>query len=125
MLLLIIFLLWWFFRALSSKTDNAIVLKIYNYTSNLVQGWDGIFISGIYLVLIFFLMATNTTVSEIKKYSVNNMEIVRPYIGENSYLMLRSKYLQMKNENDFNLFLSEIYAISKKEKIEIDVFSKN
>ncbi len=53
------------------------------------------------------------------------MEIVRPYIGESSYLMLRSNYLQMKNEDDFNGFLSEIYAIAKAKKIDIDEFSQD
>ncbi|APJ16773.1 TPA: hypothetical protein ACRTM4_003555 [Aeromonas hydrophila] len=124
-LLLIIIFVWILFHALSSKTDNTVVRILHRAMTNQFKGWDGILFSSAFLVLIFFLMATNTTVSEIKKYSVKNMEIVRPYIGESSYLMLRSNYLQMKNEDDFNGFLSEIYAIAKAKKIDIDEFSQD
>lgn len=125
LILVIMLFAWIFIRALGSKTDNSTVRTIHRAMTNQFKGWDGIFFSGAFLIFIFFLMATDTTVSEIKRYSVKNMEIVRPYIGENSYLQLRSKYLQVKNESDFQSFLSEINTIAKAKNIKIDSFSQD
>ena len=123
-LLLIVIFVWMLFYAISSKTDNPVVSRVHRIMVNQFKGWDGIFFSSAFLIFIFFIMATDTTVREIKRYSVKNMEIVRPYIGENSYLILRSKYLQMKNEDDFSSFLSELYSLAKAKEIEIDEFSQ-
>ncbi|HAW53378.1 MAG TPA: hypothetical protein DCX54_13795 [Flavobacteriales bacterium] len=110
---------WLFVFALSSKTDNSLLSMLHRAITDQFKGWYGILFSSFLIILLLFLMATDTTVNEIKKYSVMNMEIVRPYIGKSEYLMLRSKYLRIKNKSDFNSFLNDLYDLSEKSNVEI------
>lgn len=125
LLLFLIVFIGLFIYALDSKKENSKVGLLHKAMVEQYRGWQGIISSGALLVLLTFMMATDTTVSEIKRYSLKNMEITRPFIGEHEYLMLKSRYLRMKNEDDFKLFLESLYAVSSKEKLEIEKYKIN
>lgn len=75
-------------------------------------------------ILIFLLIVDSRayTIVQIQHYSTKQMEIVRPYIGENKYLVLRSQFLSMQRREDFEKFLNDLYAISKEHSINVEEF---
>lgn len=111
-----------FIYALYSKKDNPIVCSIHRFLVKPMQGWMGIIYFGSFVMLILFFMAKDTTVRDIRWYSTKNMEIVRPYIGENQYLMLRSDFLSMGNKDDFENFLKKLYLTASTASIDIKKF---
>lgn len=44
-------------------------------------------------------------VKDVRNYSLTNMEISRPYIGEHSYHLMMSQFLRVDNESDFKVFV--------------------
>ena len=122
-LLLFVFI-WLFVFALSSKKENRIVFLLHKAIVGYFTGWFGIIYSGSLLVFIFFMFSTESTVANIKSYSSKNMEIVRPYIGEVEYLKLRSEYLRIESENDFEQFLQHLHDASSKGEVEIPKFGE-
>ena len=64
------------------------------------------------LLLIMGIIAgvIKSSIREIKLYSTKQMEIIRPYIGEKQYFTLCSDYLRIKNKEDFDNFLKNLYA---------------
>lgn len=122
-LLLFLFIFFGLFAyAIYSKKDNKILSLINKAMMTYCRGWSGIIFSGAFLIVIFFLIATDSTTREIRYYSTKNMEIVRPYIGEKQYLMLRSNYLSMNNKDDFKKFLENLYAAASTTPIKIKKF---
>ena len=56
----------------------------------------------------FFLISRTNSINQINRQSSVNMETIRPYIGEQKYLELRSDYLLIKNEADFDQFQDKL-----------------
>ena len=73
-------------------------------------------------VIALFPVAKSISIQEVRIYSTHNLEVVRPYVGEHQYLMMRSKFLQMKSESDFADFLSDLYSRSEASNIKIEKF---
>ena len=122
MLLLLVIFVGMFIYGVSAKKDSPFWGGILKAIVVNVKGWPGIIYSGSFLVFISFMMATSTASMEIKSYSVKNMEILRPYIGEHEYYSLRSQYLQMESKDDFQSFLSSLYNLSNKNNVKIKEF---
>lgn len=111
-----------FFLAIRSKRDTRIGRPMYRGMLLAFSGWTGVGYWGIFLAIIAFNSARTQTIQHIQSYSQSRMEIVRPYIGENRYLKLRSDYLRMESKNDFNKFLSELGASFQEAKIPFEKF---
>lgn len=111
-----------FIYALNSRKEHPLAGILYRTLRDQAQGWYGIIYSGAFIIILFFGIATDSTVSEIKRFSVKNMEVIRPYVEEKEYLVLRSNYLRINNENDFNAFLESLYSLSKKANINIEKY---
>ncbi len=72
------------------------------------SGWRGVIFSGAFILIIFILISRDSLVRDIQNYSLKHMEIVHPHVTEKEYLLLRSQYLQMTNENDFKEFTKKL-----------------
>ena len=68
------------------------------------------------------MISTQFSIFEIKRYSLKQMDILRPYIGEQNFHILRSDYLRMKNKKDFDAFLNNLYLQSSKVNVDTDKF---
>lgn len=95
---------------LAQNKNNRVISKILWLLSEPWRVVSGPIVCAMMIFIMFFLMATNDTIFRIKHYSVMQMEIIRPYIGKEKYLMLRSGYMRMKNKNDFDDFLKVLYS---------------
>ncbi len=112
-----------FLSALSSKRENAFIRILHDSAIGPYKGWVGIINSGAMLIIVIFFMSRQATIEQIQSYSVKQMEIVRPYIGEEKYLRLRSDYFRMRSKVDFNHFLEQLYASAKSASVSIDEFT--
>lgn len=80
-------------------------------------------IIGFYILIIsFFSISTFSYSSEVKSYAFHSMEILRPYVGENKYLYLKSQYYQIHSEADFLDFNEALKEESKAHSVTIPNF---
>ncbi len=108
LLLLLVLTFFWVQQSLKTKTSNQHVSSFYKGLSIYFTGWFGIFLSGSALVFVLITLSTTTTSYMIKKTSVDNMNIARPYIGDESYHKLYSDFLQMQSKSDFDDFYNRV-----------------
>jgi hypothetical protein len=108
-----------FIYSLSTKRENYFVASFYRSLTRQFSGWWGIIYSGAAVVLFVFAVATQSTVIHIQKYAAKNLEIIRPYVGDNEYYFLRSQYLQIENKEDFEKFQEKIESISSEHSIKL------
>ncbi|WP_046156897.1 hypothetical protein [Chromobacterium vaccinii] len=120
-LLLLVFS-WLFLNAVSSKKESRFIEILHRAMTMQFKGWFGIAYCGAMLIFLFFMMARQATVEKIQSYSYQKMEIARPFIGEQKYLMLRSRYLQIKTKEDFDRFLVDLYTTSKSGGLAVEPF---
>ncbi len=111
-------------NALSSKSKNIAVSVIHKVILSGFTGWRGIFYFASIIVMLIFMASRQLAVEKIQLYSSKQMEIVRPYIGEQKYFKLKSDYLKIENEVNFNYFLTELYAEAEAKSITIEKFKK-
>lgn len=88
------------------------------------QGWFGIVQSGALIVVMLFLMSKQATVEKIQSYSYKQMEVLRPYVGEQKYMQLRSAYFKMHSKEDFDRFREDLAANGKLAGITIETFDQ-
>lgn len=110
--------------ALDAKKDNKFIAFILNVFWRPMRGWPGIIVCCANIIVVLFLLSEHTSVSRIRSYSLNQMDILRPYIGEQQYYKLRSDYLRIKNENAFNDFLKKMYSLSSSVSVDIEKYSR-
>lgn len=111
-----------FLYALNSKKENEFVEGVYVGLTIMTKGWIGIVFTASLFIMSVVGMSRFDTIDSIRIYSQKQMEIVRPYIGEQQYLQLRSDYLQIQNKKDFEHFLQDMYKASDIAHIEIEKF---
>jgi len=111
--------MWLFIYSIKTKQDNPAFKELHEGLVSPFSGWLGVIVSSAFMIIIMLYMSFDITITNIKRYSTKNMEIVRPYIGETPYLTLRSNYLSMKNEKDFNAFLESLYQAASKSSLDI------
>lgn len=81
-----------------------------------------IFLAALLILFMYF----SSRLSYIHKASTNshiNLEIIRPYIGEQKYLELRSSFFQIKTKKDFDIFEEKINNHSKDKNLNLLKFS--
>lgn len=93
-----------FVYALNSKKESRLATFLHEVITTQFQGWYGIISSGSILIVLLFMLTSQSTVERIKGYSQKQMEILRPYIGEKKYFQMRSDYLRIRNKKDFEQF---------------------
>ncbi len=125
LVLFLLVLLGLFVVALKSKKDNRLASILYDSIIRTHSGWRGMIFSCAFIVVTLFLMAKETAVIEVSRYAVTQMEIVRPYIGENKYRKLYSDYLLINSEGDFKKFLSNLYQLAEQHHMEIEKFRES
>jgi hypothetical protein len=77
------------------------------------------------LVFLSMTMYFSYRFSFIHKASTNshiNLEIIRPYIGEQKYFELRSSFFQIKTKKDFDSFEEKIINYSKEKNLNLQKF---
>lgn len=114
---------WLFFVAIRSKKDNLIIGVLHRAIQISCGGWVGVVLFGAMFISTLFSLARLSAVDYIRSYSHQNMEIVRPYIGERKYIQLRSKYSQIRTRGDFDKFLADLYEAAQSENIVIQQFN--
>lgn len=114
-----------FIYALNSKKDNNFINGLVKASKVYTQGWTGIVFAGSLLILSIFFVTRYDAINTIRSYSQQQMEIVRPYIGEQKYFQLRSDYLKIQNKNDFEKFLINLYKAGESSNIKIDKFTQS
>ena len=81
----------------------------------------------ILILILFFASTFNfSRLSFINNASTNshmNLEIIRPYIGEQKYLELRSYFFRIKTKKDFDNFEEKIITISNEKNLKLNKFS--
>ncbi|MEQ1741779.1 MAG: hypothetical protein ABL869_04670 [Candidatus Nitrotoga sp.] len=112
-----------FIYALNSKKENTFI-RILHHSANMnFQGWFGIINTGAFFIVAIFSLSTAATIQQIRMYSVKQMEIVRPYMGEDKYLQLRSEYLRIKTKTDFDKFIDKLNSSAKSASISLEKFT--
>jgi hypothetical protein len=71
------------------------------------------------IVFVFSALETSKqiVINNTATYTLNSIEIVRPYIEANEYFLMKSQYYTMKNFSDFNKIEEKINKITKKENV--------
>lgn len=110
--------------AISSKKENIFVGIFHRSLMFQFQGWFGIVQSGALIVVMLFLMSKQATVEKIQSYSYKQMEVLRPYVGEQKYMQLRSAYFKMHSKEDFDRFREDLAANGKLAGITIETFDQ-
>ncbi len=121
-LVLIFFFFSMFIFSLHSKKENETIgLWIRIYTV-LYKGWFAIILWGALLITCYIGSATTMTAIKIDVYSNESMEILRPFIGEKEYLILRSEYLRVDSKDSYILFNEKLKSFSSKYSIKINEY---
>ncbi len=110
--------------ALSSKKENTFIGILHRSLTMQLQGWFAIVQSGALVVVMYFLTIKQVRVENIQGYSYKQMEILRPYVGEQKYTQLRSSYLKMRSKEDFDRFQEDLAANGKLVGISIETFDQ-
>ena len=59
-------------------------------------------------MFVVILLSRTSSVNQLNRYTNRNLEILRPYIGEQKYLELRSDYFSMENTKDYENFQTKM-----------------
>jgi hypothetical protein len=86
---------------------------------NRVLPFNGLLMGFSIFIISYFALAKFDYVQEIKSYSQHSLEILRPYIGENEYLMLKSEYYQIGSSKDFFIFNDNIIEQANKHEVNL------
>ena len=120
--ILLISFAWLFVMAIQSKKEHRFIGILHQALVLNYRGWFGIAHCGAIIIVVLLMMSRQATVEKIQSYSYQQMEIVRPFVGEQRYAQLRSDFFRMHTKEDFDRFLSTLYAAGKETNIEIVPF---
>lgn len=111
-----------FVFALNTKKEHLFIGILHRSFVEQYKGWWGIVQSGAFLVVIFFLIVTQTSVTYIQSYTSKQMEILRPYVGEQKYHLLKSDFLQIESKEEFEGLLKKMEDLAKENDIKLGEF---
>lgn len=66
--------------------------------------WLAVVASFAFALFVFYSVARHQATNHITTYSIQSMDILRPYIGEQKYILFRSNFLQIKSADQFERF---------------------
>lgn len=84
--------------------------------------WAALIASTAFMYLVLFSVGRHDAINRITTYSMQSMEILRPYIGEQKYLFLKSEYLQIKSADEFIQFNASIVEKAKENSVSLPNF---
>ena len=76
------------------------------------------------LSLLIFNTSRSSSISQINRYIHKNLEIARPYIGEQKYIELRSDYFRITDKNGFDQFENKLIKLASDKNITINKYSE-
>jgi hypothetical protein len=84
------------------------------------------FITGVLILTVgYFMLARADSVQIVESYSHMSMEILRPYVGEPEYRLLKSNYYRITNEKGFLSFNKKLITLSENFNVELpDKYNK-
>lgn len=103
-----------------NKKKKAVPKKSYRY----FQGALGVVLS----ILGYFMVAHADAVQRVQTDALTNLEIIRPYVGEQDYLILKSDFHRANNKERYDYFdkqLSNYIDIANKKFKEIKLPQKD
>ena len=66
--------------------------------------WIAVVASIAFALMVFYSVARHQATNQITTYSIQSMDILRPYIGEEKYILFRSNFLLIKSADQFERF---------------------
>jgi len=108
--------------ALRSKRDNSVIRFVHDTIVEAWSGWRGILGTCALIAFVLFQLAQAAAVTEVRRYSLTQLAIVRPYIGESSHKFLYSEFLQVKSKQDFEKFLEKMYGLAEEAGFQVEKF---
>lgn len=75
--------------------------------------WFIFLVTAVIFVTVMFSSLRLRHINETITYSLATFEIVRPYVGENSYMQYRSRYFSMRTAEEFDAIHSEIIKVAQ------------
>ncbi|HCE2442246.1 TPA: hypothetical protein NJ023_004758 [Vibrio parahaemolyticus] len=102
-------------NAIANSDSKKISFSALNQTFDLYFRSKGSMVIALFLFgLCFFLFSRENSVLKVKKYSIDSMEIVRPYIDHQEYLKLRSEFLLVDSKDTFQEFSNKLSTAAEK-----------
>jgi hypothetical protein len=106
------------------KSENTILSHFKELNRRTFYSWQGIVLGGAIFVVAFYSLIQVDYAENVKSYSHSSMEILRPFIGDENYLILKSQYLRIKSENDFTSYRKLLIEYSEKHSIDLPDFKQ-
>ncbi|QOY53142.1 hypothetical protein [Candidatus Sulfurimonas baltica] len=88
---------------------------------NHMPTFQGLIASAILLSMTFYFGIQKNYINDIRSYSHRSMEILRPYVSENDYYLMKSEYFQVKSEEDFKKFNLKLTSHASKNNVNLPV----
>jgi hypothetical protein len=109
-LLFIVLLLAWISWSLHDKTENRLV-RAFSNAIKMYKGWAGAACALIVLMIVIIGNAKLVEVDRIQRENLTKLEVIRPNVGELTYLKLRAEFFGMKTERDFIAFKKSLKQV--------------
>jgi ABC-type Na+ efflux pump permease subunit len=90
---------------------------------NEITSFKIIIVAAGFMFGLYMLQIQKNSVNNIFNHANSNMEIIRPYIGEQKYLELRSDYIQIKNKAAFDQFENKLFKYTDGKSLNIKKYS--
>ena len=74
------------------------------------------------IIFITFSVLRHNYINKTVTYSIKSMEIIKPYISNKKYLLLRSQYFLISNTIEFKEFNKKINDLAKENKLKLHIF---
>lgn len=71
-----------------------------------------------------FMLPRTDYIQQTISYSFRSMEILRPYIGDELYLNLKSEYYRIESSKEFDSFNTQIVDLANRNNIKLPKFKK-
>jgi hypothetical protein len=114
---LLIFFFFLFLYSASKNKHKFIIGEFVETHNEMFSSWAGIIFTGSMLVGTVLMMSMDKEIYKLRSQTLEHIEIIRPYINENEYLLIRSEFFQIKTEKSFNDLKQKIKDVSLKNKL--------
>ncbi len=102
-------------NAIANSDNEKISFTVLKQTFDFYFRSKGSMIVALFLCgLCFFLFSRENSILKVKKYSIDSMEIVRPYLDHEEYLKLRSEFLLVDSKDSFQKFSNRLNSAAEK-----------
>ena len=71
------------------------------------------------MILCVFIISKISYTNRVVTYSMRSIDIVKPYISNNEYDLLKSQFYQVRNTDDYTMFNDKVKRISNKHNLKL------